>query len=249
MSLTLSEYLSRTRRLLQNPSAPTALYSDADLSSYINQGRLRVAAEGESIRYLGTIPTVADQRNYNINDIVLGVSADNGIAGALKVNSVTYGVGTGGFLWVAPQAWPFFQTYMMSKAVPDTGAPKDWSQFGQGSTGNFYIDPIPDIVYSLTCDCVCYPNDLDGTDDEIDAVPKLWDEAVPYFAAYLALLAAQTQQRQADADRMLTRYKFFSDSAREFSNPMPSNYLYSQSKDPTRSGKLSGGSAPIQGGR
>lgn len=245
MSLTLAQYLVRTRRLLQNPTAPTALYPDDALTEYINQGRTQIAGESESIRALGTVTTTTDDRRISISAIDTGVSATNGIAGALKVNSVMYSVGEG-YLWVGPQAWPAFQTYKMAKPVPDTGPPTDWSQFGQGSTGDFYLDPVPDTTYVLTCDCVCYPNELDGTLNEVDAIPKLWDDAVPYFAAYLALLAAQTQQRQADADRMMSRYRFFTERARQFSNPMPSNYLYSQAKDQTRANKMGGGSP--QGG-
>jgi len=235
--LTLVQYLSRTRKLLQNPSAPDRLYSDEDLTSYVNQGRVQVAGESESIRYLGTVDTMAAIRRISIPDIDTGDVAVNGIGGVLKVNSVMYGAGDG-HLWMAPQAWPFFQTYMLAKAVPDTGAPTDWAQFAQGSTGDFYLNPIPDAVYTLTCDCVCYPEDLTGDVDEVDAIPKLWDDAVPYFAAYLALLSAQTQQRSADANLMMERYEFFVDRAREFSNPIQSNYVYSQSKDPTRQTKL-----------
>lgn len=239
MSLTLAQYLSRTRRLLQNPVAPTSLYGDADLTDYINQGRVQVAGESETIRHLGTVATVAGERKINLTDIDTGDSADNGIGGALKVNAIMFGVGSG-YKWVGPRAWQWFQTYLMASPVPSSGEPQDWSQYGQGSTGNFYLNPIPDIAYTLTCDCVCYPIDLDGTEDEVDAIPKLWDDAVPYFAAYLALLAAQTQQRQADADRMMARYRFFVDRAREFSNPMPSGYLYSQAKDQTRQNKMAG---------
>ncbi len=246
MSLTLAQYLSRTKQLLQNPSAQTQLYTDANLTDWINIGRGQVAGESESIRYLAAVDTVAAQRKYNLVDLDTGDATINGIGGVLKVNSIMYGVGDG-FLPMSPQAWEWFQTYKMAKAVPDTGAPEEWAQYGQGSTGNFYIDPIPDVVYTLTCDTVCFPTDLDGTDDEVDAIPKYWDDAVPYFAAYLALLSAQTQQRSADANMMMERYGFFVDRARQFSNPRQAEYLYSQAKDETLPNKLGGGPRPAGG--
>lgn len=246
MALTLAQYLVRTQRLLQNPSAPTSLYPTDALTEWINQGRVQVAGESEAIRQLGTIDTVPGSRVYQIDDINTGVSATNGIAGALKVNAIMFSVGEG-YKWIGPRAWQWFQTFYMAKVVPSEGEPTDWAQYGQGSTGNFYLDPIPQQVYTLTCDCVCYPIDLED-DNDVDAIPKLWDDAVPYYAAYLALLAAQSQQRSADANMMMERYSFFVERARKFSNPMPSGYLYSQATDPTRQNKLAGAGGIPRGG-
>lgn len=232
----LSVYIARTQKLLQSPAAPSSLYSEANLIGWINEGRLQVSGEGECIRYLGSIDTTISNRLYNLASISTGDSETNGIGGALKVNSIMFGVADG-YLPLQPQSWEYFQTYLMASPVPNSGQPADWAQYGQGSTGSFYIDPIPDAVYTLACDCVCYPIDLED-DESIDAIPKFWSDAVPYFAAYLALLSAQTQQRQADADRMLQRYSFFAERARTFSNPLQQGYLYSQAKDKTQANKF-----------
>lgn len=238
MPLSLTQYLARTNQLLQSPSASNALYATEDVTSWINRARVWVAAEGECVRNLGTVTTAAGTRKYNLVDIDTG--ADTGIEGVLKINSIMYVVAEGG-LWIAPQSWPLFQTTYLAKVVPQTGAPQDWALFGQGNVGNFYLDPIPDVEYELTLDCICYPSDLTGAVDEVDPIPTLWDDCVPYFAAYLALLSAQTGQRQADADRMYNRYQTFVGMARQFSNPQQSGYLYSQSKDPARANKLATG--------
>ena len=50
-----------------------------------------------------------------------------------------------------------------------------------------------------------------------EAIPYLWTDAVPFFAAYYALLSAQAGQRQGDADRMFARYQEFTNRARRFS--------------------------------
>ena len=60
----LTAYLLATRRLLQLPSAAsTTLYTDTDLTAYLNTARGQLAGESECIRIHGTIPTVAAQRS------------------------------------------------------------------------------------------------------------------------------------------------------------------------------------------
>lgn len=232
----LDSYLAQTKQLLQNPAAPNALYSNADLTLWINRARKQLAGESESIRVLGAINTVVGQRPYNFTDIDTGVAASTGVEGALHVRSIMYAVGDGQ-KWFRPRNWEWFQLYKLNNVVPPTGAPQVWSQYAQGQQGSFYLDPIPDIVYALSCDCVCLPIDL-TSDSDPEAIPQLWRDAVCYFAAWLALLSAQSAQRQADADRMMQRYTEFVARARKFSNPSVNRYLYAQSSDPTILGKL-----------
>jgi hypothetical protein len=63
-------------------------------------------------------------------------------------------------------------------------------------------------------------------DTTVEAIPELWADAIPYFAAYLALLSAQSAQRQGDANRMFERYTEFVNRARAASTPsiLPGNY-------------------------
>lgn len=240
----LTAYLNRTRQLLQNPSAPTSLYSDSDLTSWINVARGQVAGESEGIRIIGTISAVVGQQSYNFSSINLGVSATTGVQGVIHVRRISYTTG-GGQKWITPRAWEWFDFYHLSNTVPVNAAPTSWSQYGQGSagtgtgsgaSGSFYITP-PDSTYTLNCDCVCYPIAL-VNDATVEAVPYLWTDAVSYFAAYLALLSAQTGQRQADAERMLARYTEFTERARKFSNPSVNRYIYQQAGDPTQANKI-----------
>lgn len=232
----LQTYLTRTRNLLQAPSGPVELYSDADLTQWINQGRGQLAGEGKCIRAIGTIATVAGQRNYSFADIGFGASVSTGIAGAINVRSVQYGVGDG-IKWVNARGWTWFNFYNLSTPTPNSGEPSEWSQLAQGTTGSFYIDPIPDIEYTLHCDCACYPIDL-VDDTTVEAIPYLWTDAVPYFAAYLAFLSAQAPARQNDASRMFEHYSTFVDRARQFATPDVNSYMYPQNKDPAQTAKL-----------
>lgn len=238
----LATYRLQTRQLLEYPSSPDELYSDTDIDSWINRARKQLAGESQSIRVLGTIATTSTLRGpYNFSSVA--VTGTSGVASVLHIRSILYAVGDGQ-KWTRPRNWEWFQLYKMSNVVPPSGPPEVWSQFGQGSTGSFYLDPIPDDVYALTCDCVCLPVDL-ATDSTVEAIPPLWQDAVCYFAAYLALLSAQSAQRQNDADRMMQRYEEFVQRARKFANPSVNNYLYQQAVDPTIVNKL--GLTPKQG--
>jgi hypothetical protein len=222
----LSTYITQTRQLLQNPAAPTPLYSSADITLWINRARKQLAGESASIRVLGAIPTVIGQRPYNFSSINLGVAATTGVSTALRVEQMVYAVGSG-FQWFRSRPWPWFFSYRLSNPAPASGPPNMWSQYGQGSTGSFYLDPLPDDIYALTPDCVCLPIDLID-DTTVEAIPPLWQDAVAYFAAYLALMSAQSAQRQADGLRMLKLYEEFVDRARRFATPDVNKYFYPQ---------------------
>jgi hypothetical protein len=232
----LTSYLLKTRQLLQVPDAPVTLYPDTDLISFLNEARKQTAGEGDCIRVLGTLNTTIGQRNYDFTSINTGTSSANGVQGPLRLEQMLYAVGDG-FLWFRSRPWPWFMSFKLSNPVPTPGVPQVWSQYGQGSTGSFYLDPPPDFVYALTIDCVCLPIDL-VDDTTVEAIPPLWQTAVPFYAAYLALLSAQSAQRQGDADRMIARYTEYVDRARKFSTPSANRYFYPQREDLTQLNKL-----------
>jgi len=241
----LNQYLLQTQQLLQNPAAPSPLYATSDLTGWINTARGQLAGEGECIRAIGTIPTVIGQRAYNFSSINVGVAATTGVQGVIHVRSVRYAVGDG-FQRVESRAWPWFELFSLNNPEPQAGPPVEWSQFAQGSSGqstgsgasgSFYLDSPPDLVYVLSCDCVCYPQKL-AADGDVEAIPFLWTDAAPFFAAYLALMSAQTNARIADAERLFGQYKTFMGRARQFANPSVLRSQYEQALDPTLTSKL-----------
>jgi len=250
----LTEYQNRVTRLLQYPAAPTPLYATADITTWINMARAQLAGESQAIRYLGTLSTVIDQRNYNFSAINTGVAATNGIRGAINVRQLFYTIGSG-LQFVNARNWEWFVLYNMNTPVPESGVPREWAQYGQGSSGastqsdasgSIYLDPPPDLVYQITLDCTCYPIDLvDNT--TIEAIPWPWTDAVPFLAAYYALLSSQTNARTADAERMFNYYTLYVERARTASNPSVNRWLYQQSPDPTMLNKL--GVNPKAGGQ
>ena len=247
--MALASYLTQTRSLLQLPgSASTSLYTDADLTRWINIVRGQIAGEGECIRAVGTISTVIGQRPYRFQDISFGTPVLTGIQGAINIGSMNYVIASGE-LWMAPRPWPWFTLYELNNASPSSGPPKTWAQFGQGAApsgavntsingGSFYVSPLPDDVYQLNCNSVCYPIPL--TDDTtVEAIPYLWTDAVPFFAAYFALMSAQTNARMAEAANMYKgHYEEFMDRARKQSNPDVNRWMYRQAGDPAQGPKM-----------
>ena len=241
----LTAYQTATSNLLQKPGASTPLYDTASITSWINTARGQLAGEAECIRFAGTISTVVGQRSYDFSGINTGVAATNGVKGVIHVRSIRYNVGSGS-QWIAPRPSEWFDFYALNNPVPSSGAPTSWSQYGQGSagtgsgsgaSGSFYIDPLPDAIYVLNCSTVCYPQAL-VDDTTVEAIPFLWTDAVPYFAAYLALLSAQTGARTNDAQRMFDLYTQFVERARRFSNPDTLRWQYLQATDVPQAMKL-----------
>lgn len=255
----LNTYLDRTNALLQLPEANNALYNTDSLISFINVARGQLAAEGECIRFIGTIPTVIGQRAYDFSDIDLDLATNTGFQAPIHVRRINRAIGDGGQQQLFPRPWEWFDLYCMSTVVPIPGPPKRWAQYGQGAApgadgetgpgGSFYIDPVPDLVYTLYCDCVIYPAALDNTEESPpESLPYLWTDAVPYYAAYLALMSAQSNARVADAERLFNQYDMFVKRARQFSNPSLLRSQYQQSVDPAQINKLGVRTLPQGGG-
>ena len=252
----LNTYVSLTQALLQNPNAPQTLYPTANLVTYINIARGQLAGETECIRIQGTLALSVGVRAYNFSSITIPTGV--GLGGVINVRQILLAVGAGtpqGYKWLRPRGFEWFTLYRLNNPVPVEAQPNEWSQYAQGGSpqptsiqalgGSLYFDPIPDTGYTIQADTVCYPSML-ASDTDPEPIPYLWTDAVPYYAAYQALLSAQSTARRADADRMFQSYQEFITRARQFSTPSVLPYQYPQSGDPTRQNKL--GIQPARGG-
>jgi hypothetical protein len=247
----LTEYTTRTQRLLQNPAPANGLYSTASVQDYVNIARKQLAGEGQCIRRIGTVPTVIGQREYSFASVDVGVKATTGIDGVFNVRRINYTTGDGQ-QYITPRPWEWFDQYCLNNPVPiDASAtpganpPLTWAQYAQGSaaptggstqSGSFYLDPIPDDIYTLSMDCACYPITL-VDDTTVEAIPYPFTDAVPFFAAYYALLSTQTQARRADAEAYYGYYQTFMERARNISNAAVLTWQYEGAQDPAQQGK------------
>ena len=242
----LTNYLTQTRSLLQLPgTSSTSLYSDADLMRFINTARGQLAGEAECIRVLGSIPTVIGQVGYNFSDINIGTASAIGVQAPIHVRSIRLGIAPGS-LWMTPRPWEWFEFYELNNATPQPGTPTTWSQYGQGAapgstgsaaSGSFFVSPFPDAVYPLVCDTVCYPIPL-VDDTTLEAIPFQYTDAVPFFAAYFALLSAETNARMADALNYYKMYNEFLQRARRQANASQNRWQYEQAQDPVQATKF-----------
>lgn len=235
----LTAYLNAVTALLQQPPAPAGLYSTALLTTFINSARGQVAGESESIRVMGAM--VLSPSSFpaaqNFSSITLGGAA--GVQGVINVRNIWWLTG-GSRVWLTPEAFEWFSIYELNTTATP-GPPVSWSQFGQGATaqgvpgssggGSLYIGPGADNTYHLELDCVCFPAALNN-DSDPEAIPYLWTDAVPYFAAYSALLSAQTGMRSAQAEGMFKLYEVFMQRARKAGTPSVLPWQFEQTQVP-----------------
>ena len=243
--MALDAYLALTQQLLQNPSAPVKLYDPALLKVYINQARGQLAGDSQAIKRIGSYAlTTGLPGPYPFSSITL--TNATGVQGVLNVRQQWFIVGSGQ-IWFRSRPWPWYSIYHLNSAAPDQGPPESWAQYGDGEDGSIYIGPQPDDAYTINTDCVCFPVDLiDDTTPE--KIPAPWTIAVPYYAAYLALLSSQTSTRTQDAEVMFQLYEKFVGRARQFSTPeiIPGNFP--QQANPTRQNQLGQGGGGGAGG-
>jgi hypothetical protein len=234
----LTAYQTRVGQLLQYPAAPNPLYSTTDITSWINQARQQLAGEGECIRYLGTI-TVSNGggQQYPFATLAFSGEAADGVAGALNVRNMWLTAAGNALTLLGPRPFEWLSAYALNTITPFVGPPTQWAQLGQGESGTFFLDNLPDQNYTLQADCVWQPIAL-ANDSTVEAIPYPWTDAVAYYAAYLALLSAQSAARQADAARMFERYENFVRRARTFATPSVLPTQYPQNANPLMSNQL-----------
>jgi hypothetical protein len=147
--------------------------------------------------------TIAGQETYAVTTAAAVIAAANpGVNQVLGVQSIAVAWGSvKPVLDYAP--FSIVQAYLRSINTAPTNTPAVWSQYGQGTTGNVYLYPIPSQNASMEWDCYCQPVDL-VDDTTVEAIPYPWTEAVPYYACYRAYLAAQ---RAPDSQMMLGEFK------------------------------------------
>lgn len=207
----LTSYLTQVTRLLQNPPATAQLYSVADLTSYINTARQQLAIETMCIRQNVSLSLASGTQQYPMSAIT---PSGTGVGPIVNVQAVYYPYG-GGYVYVNPRQWSYFNTFLLCVATLPTGAPTDWTQYGPGEFGVLYFNPVPNTGYTVILDSVCVPVPL-VTDSTPEAIPYPYTDAVPFFAAYYAYMSAQ---RGADADAMFQRYQEFVGRANMGSEP------------------------------
>lgn len=79
------------------------------------------------------------------------------------------------------------------------------AQNGRGAAGNFYLYPLPSQTYQMEWDCLCLPTDLTN-DQDYEALPEPYTDAVPYMAAYFGFLERQDYNRARGMHDLFTEF-------------------------------------------
>lgn len=206
----LNTYITQVQRLLHDPSAQ--FWSITDLTAYINEARGQLAGEGQCVRNLVIINSVANQEVYTFSSA--NSVLPTGVQSILGCLNISYSWGT-----MRPTlrhcSWSDFQAYLRSYSVGLTGYPTVWCQYSQGVSGSVYLWPVPSQINSMEWDCYCLPIAL-ASDSDTESIPEPWQDAVKFYAAYLAYA---NSQRTEDANRMYSLFENYMARARSQSSP------------------------------
>lgn len=220
----LITYQQRTRRLLGDELFKWL--RDGDLEDYINEARLQVAGEGECLPDYSQLQVNQTSQEYPFSLITISaVNLTLGYSEVLNVRMGNFSIGSGQKL-VYPRAWAWYQLYTLSDPVPVPGPPREFAQQGQGTSGTLWINLV-DQSYQLNLDTVCLPLNL-VDDTTPDAIPRLWKQAVPYYAAWIAMM---THPSGANPDEMFARYQQMMERARSGAVSQVLPHIQSQGPD------------------
>lgn len=143
-----------------------------------------------------TIPGVEQYPYGYANGYVRQFNA--GYKGVFDVKQVA--VSWSGTMRPALDYYPFddFQAYLRSYQNMLTSYPSIWTTLGDGDNGKVFLYPPPSTATEMEWLVKASPLDL-YTDDDYDALPDTFCDAVKYYAAHFAYLASQ---RWTQADGM-----------------------------------------------
>lgn len=198
----LNSYITETQQLLNDQNGQ--YFTPATTATWVNKSRRRIAAISGCLRAMppGT-QTHPGQEIYPFSDwisLVQGIVP--GVESILAIRSLCISIGAQGW---KPQwrrmVWTDFQARMRIYNGTFFGTisePGWYAQYGAGPAGALYLAPIPAQSNPMEVDLTLIPAPL-VDDDSPEPIPYPWNDAVPYWAATLALLA---QQRREDAQAM-----------------------------------------------
>lgn len=78
-----------------------------------------------------------------------------------------------------------YQAYIRQYPFQFQYVPTFYTQLGQGANGSLLFYPLPSQIYQYELDCIILPQNL--IDDlSVELIPQPWQDAVPFYAAFLA---------------------------------------------------------------
>lgn len=150
--------------------------------------------------------TIMGQEIYDFADIPLDTFP--GVDGIYNIRSISVIFANWRYSCLR---YPFqqYQAYIRRYPQNYQYVPEVVSQVGQGKAGSLYMYPIANAAYQIEMDCICAPADL-NTNDDPEALPEPWTDAVPFLACYYAYLELANLNSarffKEEYDNFLSRY-------------------------------------------
>jgi len=204
----LATYIADTQNFLNDSAGQ--FFTIPTLTNYVNRSRRRIASASGCCRVLIEAKTQANQETYRFSDWTALAQMHPGIEEILAVRSLAIAIGPGDGAWRPMWNRIPYSDYAARFGiwnrmwVGTISYPGWYAQYGFGaSNGSIFLAPIPSQIQPMWLDTSCMAISLEN-DDDPEAIPYPWVDAVAMYAAYLCLLQ---QQRREDAAAILQMFQ------------------------------------------
>jgi len=208
----LSDYRLECRRLLHDATAN--FWSDAELNTFINDGRNKLVADTRCLRTLVTVSLTTGQETYPISAVTTLLGKQ-----AFDILNVTV-------IWgqmrvpLVQMSWTEFNSKLRSW-VTNQSRPAAMAKMG-ASAGTIYVQPVPDQTYSSEWD-VCYLPATLVDDTTVEELVYPWTSPIAYYACYKAKLKEQSYG-EAKTFQEMYKEKALEAINQTFTRVMPNPY-------------------------
>ena len=165
--------------------ALSTAYQQQDLIDLINQARADLIIDSFCCRALAQVQTVANQDKYTFQTVLAALQSQ-GLSAVQVLQINTIAVFWSGTLVPVLDYMNFDELQAIYRSFRGfTFIPFIWGMF---DTQSFFVEPVPNDVYTLEVDCVYLPNLLVQTTDVETVIPPAFADytLIPWLAASYA---------------------------------------------------------------
>lgn len=168
------------------PGATPGAQPNANLNGFASLGSLTTLPNIERYPYQGLLNSYAQKQHA-------------GIEGLIDIGMVSANWGTAYRVALQWMPWMEFQAYIRASALLNSSYASYWSIMNDGTNGELWLGPVPTTAYDLELDAYCVPANL-LSDNDYDAIPEHFREAIKYGAAALIYMQAKRYMEAAVMD-------------------------------------------------
>lgn len=167
---------------------------------------------------VGVNQTVYNQEVYPFTQLTFPQNPGYGSIHGIRSVSIIYA----GYRYSLPMySFSVYQAKVRNYPRVYQFVPQVCSQYGQGTAGSLYMFPLASQAWQIEIDAYFLPQDLTINED-YEAVPDPWSDAVPWFAGFLAMTELQNLNAaaymKAQYDDFMHRYRAYVSPGRQ-TNP------------------------------